>query len=284
MALRRPTPLGEKILEVSPEARAMRVAQRIADVAMPVSKKAISNSRRRSSPMDGNRLLPPTPEVIPSETINALGRHLRDKQPLFDKFTKGFRVKPNKENIEAYINGGVRKAGPKPDPAQTEILHGYYADRRRQALQVGDKLQREVFANRNTARLRRHALMTTRFLSSHDVPLDSAAATIATDAIVDFGHALNANVEDTLQPLHNEDLGYQIIVIGSVAEYDPTLLTDNPELLRLVQLEQKAREEYWGKLFDATVPVLGDRLTKQHHADQHSLDAELGRLAELRQT
>jgi len=282
MPLRKPTPLGQKILEVSPEARAARRAQRITDRALPVGRTVLG--RHRSSPLEGLRLLPLPSDVIPPAIVTALAHEIHGRQPLFDKFTKHYQVRPVRSSIEAYINGGV-KVQERPPANDPKKVREFALDRRRQVLHIGDVLQRETFTNRNIAIHRRYALMTTQFLARHDKELDPQAAVIAADAIEDFGHTLNAHSDEILRPLHNEDLGYQIIVIGAVAQYDYSIMADNLDLLRLVQIEQRAREDHWNQIYQATVahPEIGDRLTKLNHQDEAALNVELERLASLRQ-
>jgi len=284
MSLRSPTRQGERILEVSPEARAARRSQRLADLASPIGKKILG--RQRSSPIDKGRLpLPIGSDVLSSETVILLAHHLRDKQPLHNKFSSHFQVKPDRANIDAYINGGVKVNDSPPPPSQPEEVRKYFVRRRRQALHIGDQLQTEAFRNRNIARLRRYSLMTTQFLLQNERELDEAAVVHAADALQDFGQTLSERSSELLAPLGNEDLGYQITVIGAVASHDPRILGDNLDLARLVQIEQKARQEQWSELYDVTLshPGIGDRLTKMHHADEADLQTELARMAMLRQ-
>jgi len=284
MSLRTLTRLEEKILEVSPEARDARRSERLAEIAPPLGRKMLG--RKRSSPTDKDRLpLPIGSDVLAADIVVALAHHLEDKHPLLNKFNDHYQVKPDRQHVDAYINGGVRSNEGMPTPDHPDEAREYFTKRHRQALHVGDKLQIEAFQNRNIARMRRYSLMTTQFMFQNGRAPDEPAVIHAADALQDFGHTLSENSHDLLAPLGNEDIGYQISVIGAVASHDPSILSDNPTLLRLVQIEQKAREEHWDKLFTATVshPDIGDRLTKQHHSDEAELQAELARMALLRQ-
>ena len=287
MALRQPTPTGQRLLEQFPEAREVRRAQRKVDIPLPATGGPVRGRRRSEVPT--NQLLPVTADVIDPAVIARLALSLKDEdgihRPVFTQFTDHYNVSPDRENISRYLQGSVKTAQPRPRTGQHEELRQYKAARRRQAFNVGDLLQREALTNRNTARIRRFGLMTTRFLFDHDREPDADALTIATDAVDDFGRSLSHHSSELLAPLGDEDLGYQITVIGTVALHDPSILRDNSDLMRLVQIEQKAREEHWGTLFDATMahPAIGNRLTPIDREIEQDQAQELARLALLRQ-
>lgn len=284
MSLQKPTDLGRRILEASPEARAARRAQRKADLAPPLGGKAL-RGMRRSSPEDGHRLLPIGSDIITADKIEALALHLEGNHPVLNKFNDKYQVKPTRDAINAYISGGVKTNEPIPPPSDPKAVREYFADRRRQALTIGDQLQIEAFKNRNIARLRRYSLLTTQFLGERGRDVDSQALLNAADAVQDFGQTLSERSSELLAPIGDEDLGYQITVIGMVANHDARIITDNPELLDLVLTEQKAREEQWDELYSATLshPDMGDRLEQLNHNDEIELQAELARMALLRQ-
>lgn len=275
-----PTPEEQAQLMISPEARAGRQALRLALRTLDFQGKP--RGRKRADFEGEGRLPFQFADTMPTETVTRLAQVIQPKQPLFDKFTNHHQVRPAKWSIDEYVMAGNknRKVKLHAVPAGERSL--VKNDMRRQTQDIADKLQQAIFDDRNTARLRRYSLRTTRYLISRGLPLDAEAAKLAADAIEDFGQCLQAKSNNwVLRTVRDEDLGVQVVHIGHRAVEDPEILRQNPALLKLVQLEQKARDEFWSPRYEATQEHLGDRLTKQDKQNGADLEAELERLAGL---
>jgi hypothetical protein len=236
--------------------------------------------RRRPAISTPDQLPFPVPRTIDPERVVLLGRSLTGQQPLFDEFTDHAHIDPDRRGVMLYVTGG-------PSAISFKGLYGEaydqaYARRQRQREHRKDQLQKTLFIDLATAQWRRASLDTVRRQIGSTQPLDPAAATAAADAVVDFGYTLHANYRaDTVATAGDRGLAEHIIGVGNQAETDPTILADNPQLLRLTQLEQKARVEYWQPRFEASVQYTGERLPRDYVANQQWLQTEIERLAQL---
>src|SRR3989344_863619 len=277
----RPTPEQEQLLLVSPEARAARQAERLAE--RPIKIYTVSRGRKRPElfPIDGLQLeYPEYTEALPLERIERLDRYLQTNGPLFDQFTRGYQVKPDRDSIELYCMGSNKrnKRVPSDEITREEIN----ANKRRQTQNVADKLQKEANTNFMFAYWRRNCLRaTSRYLRGSSDGLDEWAILGAADAIEDFGHGLleNRKLEDDkiIDILQIEGMAEHLIYIGQFAPKNFALFTYNPNVLRLVQREQARRQEYWERLFIAT-RVLRDRLTRSEKEDIFELQFQIAKM------
>lgn len=277
MALPEPNPEQHAHLMTDLEARDLRRAQRIGERSLA----SIHDLRgRRRSEVGSTDQLPLYDSEIDSTRIQALGKYLKGKQPIFDKFTDHYRVKPTKDSIERYVSGAnanrhVTRAD--DHEKQREIFRSM----QRQTQHTADLLQQNVFDDLNVARLRRASLKALQHQVRNGLPLDPDAALEAADAILDFGQGLSAN-KDALRDIHDEGLGEEIAAIGTQAIDDPEILRQNPDLLRLTQIEQAARADYWQTLYEATEEhIPGSRLLTDHYRRAGEVELELARLEAL---
>jgi hypothetical protein len=277
MALEEPTPEQHAHLMADPESRVGRRAQRIGERSLA----SVRHRRGRRRPEIGSiDQLPLYNTNIDASRIIALGKYLKGKQPIFDKFTDHYRVRPTKDSIEQYVSAGNknrRETRSSDHTKQREIFRSM----QRQTQHQADLLQQSVLDDLNIARRRRASLHAIRFQVGHDQAFDPDAAREAADAVWDFGQGLSAN-KDMLRDVHDEGLGEVIAAIGTQAMNDPEVLRQNPYLLRLTQIEQAARVEHWQAIFEATEEhILGDRLTVDHYKRANETELELARLDTL---
>jgi hypothetical protein len=248
--------------------------------------------RRRTVIEDEKTLALSMPAAeIRAESVELLDEAIKDRQPLFDQFTLHYRVRPTHQSIEKYVNSGSNRKGIGGKSLGPKPLSEYPADerpkivkaRQRQWAYLSDNLQRETFDDRNIARARRYSLMATQYFIRSGMALDPDAARMAADALVDFGHTLNDKRNTPIRDaVHNHDLGFQIIRIGTLAGENPELLAENQSLMQLVQREQRKREEFWGKIYDASKDYFDKtRLVNANREAGNALQAELERLAAI---
>lgn len=271
-----PSPEQHELLLRSAEARAARRAVRLG--AIPVNHAITNRGRRRTSVTGEGKLLFAFTDVIPAEQIRSYALRIAKSQPLFDQFSGSGHVDPTRESIEAYCTLPARKARIASVP-QSE-RHSRVQALRRQSLHIGDKLLQATFEERNTARLRRAALRVFRYQLENDIPLDNNAAVIAIDAVEDFGHCVRFKANEHRAELDSE-LGSQIIQIAEISTDDPYILGQNPDLLRLAQLEQKARDEYWSLRYEAVDDYWARDLTTAVSQNAMRVDQEIDRLTSL---
>jgi len=277
---------------LSVEARERRRAQRIGSQAVRLGLPL--RGKRRHAYDGSDQLHFDLPDTITNETVIALGKMIKGKQPLLDEFTNNHKAGPDRENISRYVTAGnarryqpkkrSRPGGPETNPNRIDnpverikVLQ----DMRRQTMHIADLLEREQFNNRNIAILRYEAVKTVQFQLAREQAVDEMAALKTADAIEDFGYALAYNAPIT-RALHNEDLGYQIAHIGRQAAERPEILAENHTLLRLVRIEEKERVVFWDTRYDATYDYLGDRLAIADREGQATMLVEIDRLQSLR--
>ena len=276
MQLPEPTPEEHLVLINSPEARAQRRAQRIGQRSLA----SISHKRGRRRPdiSSPDQLALHERTVLDVSVVAELGRTLAEKHPLLDQFTKHYLVHPTKDSLERYVmaSGGKMKLDPELNLTPKQIKN----KKIRQTNHVLDLLQEGSHDDLNIARRRRASLRTTQFLAATGRPLDETSARFAAEAIQDFGHGLTANRE-ILQEVHDEGLGEAIAFIGERAADDSSVLLENEDLMRLTQIEQAARVDFWQPVYAASKRFYGNRLTRQHTEDDFALKDELARLDAL---
>jgi hypothetical protein len=272
-----PSPAEHELLISSPEARAERHAQRIGLYAI-----GLGRGKKRNY-YDGEGHLPFPDELPSKEAITELGRYLRGRHPLFDQFTDHHKAGPHPGDIDRYCWAANKSLDERfkneHDPKLREEIRRAM---QRQSVSIGDKLQQAQFNNRNAALLRREAIATVQFQIAQGQPLDEGAIQRTADAVEDFGFCVS-HTKQIGRDLDDEDLGYKIARVGFGGLDNPDLLTANPDILRLVRIEQTARLDKWGKLFEANQEYLGDRLTENGQTALSNVTMEVERLSGLRQ-
>lgn len=278
MAVEQPSLLRHSELLVSSEARTKRAAQKLGDLSLGFGKKL--RGRKRPEFEGPDRLLEPPPDTISINLIKALGKKLgKEKDPLFDQFTRHNRFGLSEVSLRDYCRAESSRRKQMPtDP--NEAAEAKRADQR-QPFNIRDKVQQGLFDDRNIARLRRGSLAAVQHAIRNDMPFDEAAVVNAADAIVDFGYCLHDNPYH-IRHMGKEEFAINIAHIGNAAKEDPDVLRQNPDLVRLVQIEQAKRVQYWGDRFDLTVEVFAPQhLTQQNRSDGERVDTEAARLDAL---
>lgn len=290
--MERPGPEEAAELLYRPDLRAARFAARLAE--LPTPKPPIRGRKIRElgfvETLEGESI-----GVLHPNSVRALGRRLSGKQPLFDKFTRHYRVyPPTEESFNYYFEGAIRRNKKwSEDPTEQAAI---LADRKRQPRDVEDNLQRTVFVDRAIARQRRSAIAHIQRCVQTNQPVDPSAVIVAANAVEDFGFCLmdKENLPKLEgfrffpgQPNSGGDelggvmIGAHIAFMGQQASNNPEVLVQNPELLRLVRVEQKQRQDYWGAIYEASVPILGDRLTDHERAIDAAVDADVALWASI---
>jgi hypothetical protein len=211
--------------------------------------------------------------------IQSLGRDLDlHSQPLFDQFTRGYRVAPNSESVNRYVTAANAKLSRTQLRGKTHEER--QADMRRQTQHIADRLQTETFINMYLAQLWRTSLRTIQYQVQNQTPLDQHAAALSSDAIRDMGFCLLPQKFKGLenQPV-NIKIGTKLIVFGELVFKDSELLRKFPDVLRLVRREQAKRDEYWGKRAEFLIKpsILGERRTKSTLEAHINVKHELAR-------
>lgn len=252
-----PSPAEHEELMQDPEARIGRTAERIGGLALPFTPPI--RGRRRGEVTAPDQLPLEYPDVVPSQAVGQLDEFLSgSKAPLFDQFSKGRKIMPTKESIDAYCMAWSRKVKSHAGDIRTPAEKRQALMRRTQ--HIADNLQREILDLRDTARLRLMSIAAVQKAIAHGEDIDERAAIMAADAILDFGHVLAANPE-VPKRLHAESLPEQLVFLGEKAATDHGVLIDNVEVLKVIQAEQQKRLNYWAPRYSATKRYLGNRLT-----------------------
>lgn len=277
-ALPDPTPEEAATMLTSAEARDVRRRQRMG--YLKIGPDFMKRGRRRADV--SHDLFSDLEPVIDDDVIVALGRRIRPAQPLFDQFTKGHHVEPTKQAIEEYATGGnrathrVNRRKKDADPGFRPVVDN--EKMRRQSMHIADQLQRNLLVDRDMAALRHSAVWAVRRAIEDGAPIDSQAANFTADAIQDFGYALWENASKPGGNFNDTELGVRIVKVGLAAEDDSTVFAKNRNLLKLVQIEQTARRNYWSERFDASVRYTGDRLPADIKSGEEETQAEIARL------
>ncbi len=252
-----PTDVEHEQLLVDPEAREARRASRLGSIALPTLGKP--RGRQREDLTSPGQLSLEYPSTISEESVRAVALAVKDKQPLFDKFSRGYKVLPTKQGIDNYVLD-LSKKTPQREEKRTP-------KQRKQALlrkshHIADRLQHETLSQAETANLRLWSIAAVQHAIREGLPIDPQAGLTTAQAIYDFGNALidpkNRKLLEEHDLLEHVDT---ITYIGEMAQDDAEILRSNSALLRLVRIEQKARKAYWAARFEATRTHLGDRLT-----------------------
>lgn len=271
----RPDPELEQLLLLSPEARETRRADRLGELVVGSEMRL----RGRTRPLYGEGLGLDYVVEFDNLEIQSLGRDLDlHSQPLFDQFTRGYRVAPNSESVNRYVTAANAKLSRTQLRGKTHEER--QADMRRQTQHIADRLQTETFINMYLAQLWRTSLRTIQYQVQNQTPLDQHAAALSSDAIRDMGFCLLPQKFKGLenQPV-NIKIGTKLIVFGELVFKDSELLRKFPDVLRLVRREQAKRDEYWGKRAEFLIKpsILGERRTKSTLEAHINVKHELAR-------
>lgn len=293
--MERPEPKMEAALMESPRLRAQRYADRLDELSTDPDR-TIRGVRRPS--LDMIELIPGYEiETINPNVLKALERKLGKYRPVFDRFTRHYRIfPPTDDKIDRFIYGAQNrnKQWSQNPEEQRQII----ADRKRQPRDIEDNMQRTVFRDLIVARVRRASITTVQNSLKADHGLDPEATLMVADAINDFGYCLAEDKSQVYlrgfrffptQPKSGGDeltgplIGAHIAFIGQQVSKSPELLRQNPVLLELVHREQTTREQYWGKIYSATASKFGDRLSDTEQQEAGFVNQELMRLASLQE-
>jgi len=271
----RPDPELEQLLLLSPEARETRRADRLGELVVGSEMRL----RGRTRPLYGEGLGLDYVVEFDNLEIQSLGRDLDlHSQPLFDQFTRGYRVAPNSESVNRYVTAANAKLSRTQLRGKTHEER--QADMRRQTQHIADRLQTETFINMYLAQLWRTSLRTIKYQVQNQTPLDQHAAALSSDAIRDMGFCLLPQKFKGLenQPV-NIKIGTKLIVFGELVFKDSELLRKFPDVLRLVRREQAKRDEYWGKRAEFLIKpsILGELRTKSTLEAHINVKHELAR-------
>lgn len=265
--------------------RAQHLSERLAEIPIHLGRAIRGRKRPALNFIETlhERSLPTVPEPV----IKALERRLsNNEQPLFDQFSRHYLIKnPTKENVSRYIEGVNRRNKKWSD--DPEVRRQLRQSKQRQIMYAGDRLQKTVLTDYNIARYREAALQATyRQIANNEAP-DKELMIISAGAIEDFGFCLmdSSNVpliEDfRFFPLQNKSggdelngsmIGAYLAHLGQRAVDEPQILTQNRALLQLVAFEQQKREAYWGRIYETSREVLGNRLSQQDVDDMEWVD------------
>lgn len=278
------SPEQQRLLLTSPEAMDERKARDLGKLAVFPHRKL--QGRRRvaeRNPGSFDFKLSPT---IPAEQIVKLGKALGGKQPVLGKFNRANALRDvSMEGLEKFVHGGSNRNERRPiDPNNEREKRIIRNNRRRQPEKLRTYFQRDTFEKYKTAQLSRASLDLVRKQLRRGLELDAVAVVWATQAIIDFGASLDEGEQgkEILRGVRDESLGMKIRHVGELASEDTSVLGQNPELLRLVQLEQASREAFWGERYQLSTEVIDrDRLTVPHHENGNAITQEVTRMRQL---
>lgn len=270
-----PTDEEHEILMSDPDARAERMAQRIGSRVLPFL--GHIRGRRRNEFIGPGQLDLEYSGQISDEEIARFARSIAPRQPLFNKFSKGYRVGSNKESIDSYVMRMGQKS--KQHEGDLRTREERRQAKMRQTHHILDKLQQKTLVERDTAALRRWSIAAVQKAINNESPIDEQAIVYAADAVSDFGHTLLDDINKGLiRDTKAKKIADNTLFIGAKAVSHPEYFINNLALLRMVRLEQKARFEYWDRIYSATAEHYGDRLTKQDKENAAANAQEISRL------
>lgn len=284
------TPEEQEQLLESPDARSERLAEYLGSLKPPTEP---LQGKTRETLFDSEM---PAPDEIPEVGIIELGRALAERpDPILNKFTRYSTPKPahDWQAIERYIvfagsKQERRKLAQTIDQPQLDTMNQEGATEeqkqqkkfalRRRPHNIADKVQRGFRVGVQLARLRRAALSSVQRSVREGTPLNPTAANWAADAIEEFGFSLR----DTIEAESSSDFGSRLRAHDSVAadleaigvysSKNPELLRRQPNVLRLVQIEQAKRVDFWGGYLDVMLAHDRDRSTRAEKEASESIE------------
>lgn len=223
------------------------------------------------------------PRVIDEEQIQRLGEYLgKSKYPVLDHITSYPAPYPvNWETIQAYTMGGNARFGKEKGVRlnKPETREQWQEERNRKIRQtqhIADKVQTQFRTGLRIAQIRRKALSSVQDSVREGLSLNRSAAYYASEAIEDLGITMRydptkdvrnkSKRKDNPLPLPPEFSGMPMRLehIGAYAtDEDPEFLQESPNLLRLVQIEQGRRKDFWQEYYDLSINEDRDRRTTE---------------------
>lgn len=264
------------VLMESPEARAARQAERLAEYGTAIGRTILGKRR------DGFvEVIPTELPIIPELTITYLGQQLDKQQmPLLDTITDVQNPARDKYLFMRYVTAGnahrLVQHGSTPEE-QRQIRN----DKRRQTQIITDKVLWHNRVQWQSARLYRSALASVYTSLTRTAPINPQAAVLASSAIEDLGHCLRD--KPVLKKVtYNGNLAADMVGIGLFTSEEPDALYAQPLILRLVQREAAKRVNYWGKNYEAYQKFDNnkDRRTPQDKQDDEQVEQLLAAMSQ----
>ncbi|MBP7806958.1 hypothetical protein KA047_00485 [Candidatus Saccharibacteria bacterium] len=246
-----PLPGEVDILLTDVNAREARRMAKLALLAVPDP--ATMQGRVRESLVDEPDV---EPGQIAAHTIVSVGRRLaHETYPLTDQFTNHYHF-AHPRDYDAYVNKPVTKnkdagATLEFDPSRDE----------RQKQHVPDRVQSEVRTNLRNAHLYRAALAATRQRVKAGLPIEETPARLAASAIEDFAFKLRENQRIWRGIRGAGELDIRVEHVGLYASLHPEYLGTQPELMKLVQIENAKATKFWQRVMGVILEVDMDRST-----------------------
>lgn len=216
------------------------------------------------------------PDRMPNHSIVQLGKLLKlEKTPVLDKITEFPTPTPRTwDAVERYIMGANTRVIEKGE--NVEERRAIRSGLRRQTQHVADKVQRDFRTGWQIARLRRAALSSVQDSVRNNSPILTEASLIASDAIEDLGVTLRDHPVTKKMP-ETTNMPIALEHLGVYAVDDPEVLREQPLVLRLVQIEQAKREEFWGEYYYLTLENDRDRRTVADKEQDQAIGDLIGR-------
>lgn len=271
----------------NPEARVERAFQR-------ASQHEITHRGRKTTAE-----LFPRPEgivvsdIIPEDQVVDYAKRHQDNFPLFNDFTDHAHISPTKKSIDDYCTAGNKVTNEKRIqekrgrqllsilglPISLELPPLEKDSMRRQTFTLADNLQRNILIDRDTSRLWRASVgAIRRQIIFEDEKLDEVAQKNTLSSVMDFGRTVIQEAEKTGNQ-DDKEFGLNIAYLFQASEEEiPQIFRTNPVLLKLVQLNLKAHDDYWSVRYDATLKFLGRRLTNEEFKSSKENQKEVERL------
>lgn len=256
------------VLISSVEARDERRRQKLGEVALPTQP---LRGKRRISAFEYRT--PSRREPLPFNTVQRLGKALKDEPILVDELTKYYNPRPFPSDIEAYVNGAVKRNSQKG--SSSHEWKEIFKNKRRAFEHAADQLQRVVRTQKDNAIINRAALANVQRSIHEEKPVHPIAGKYAAAAIEDFGICLRERYELADSIDKKSDLPTYFEELGLYAADNPEELRNHYDVLRLVRLEQAKREAHWTALHEVVVDEFDDRRTQADRVNDDNTAALL---------
>ncbi len=214
------------------------------------------------------------PEIIPSKAVSQLNKILKNEQPLMDEITGQYRINPNPDEISNYIMAANRNN--KTVGRTTEEKEAVRLSKQRQSQHVADLVFRNFRLSYQTARLYDAAVVHVQDANKFKRPYNPTAALWAAGAIEDFGYCLSKRLDITnrMSPTYS-DIAQNLQNIGAYAANEPTILSDQDEVLGVVELEMSKRMNYWRPRISAFKAMPGEFNRDRRNSDEQEVDTDI---------
>jgi hypothetical protein len=234
------TPAEHKEYMASVDARERRQAAIVGEIPVFIGRVLRGRMREDVAP-----LVAPTP--LPHDMLYSFGkRFAHDGVVHLDQFTKSIPTFRTREDYQRYVLGaGRRNQRIQNDPDNRAQA---VAAKQRQAMHVADKVNKQVWTQRELAGVFGAALHHTRLSVAHRTTPDETALRFSASAIEDLGFSL----EESMAARRIKDGGRfarSLQQIGQYAAAQPeSLLVHDPLLFLVAEREQERRADHWGNL------------------------------------